>query len=249
MVQVKVQAAITGERPAQVTLKTDSSVTPEVRFHLNVRTVRKPPFLVQVAGDLCFQDEESYKKGIEFVVSTMQSPRDPLQPRPQFDNPKGSIRLVNIENKPISNMGDTVRRNYTFRLAFSEIPRDLLEAAIRVPDPWNEALAPQQLRIVGKPLLDLEIAPQRIVWKEGRPVDFRVLIRCRDASWRILAKSDDPHFPFVLNPTEETEGQFRVFRLRKLGTDPPAIGTHSLPIIVEGGKLETPRSLLIAVVK
>ena len=152
-----------GEKLAAVTLRTDSPLTPEVVLQLRMIGGRRPPYLLQAAGELTWMDG-GVKAGQRTIVVTSiewaDSKREP--PILECTLPFLKVGFPDFEEEPYTKPG-VVQRRYTYQVGFvSDPPRGAFSGEVKVPDPWDPRHV-ERIVVHGETLAPLRVFPSRMV--------------------------------------------------------------------------------------
>lgn len=209
-----------GQRDVVITVRTDSPLTPEVRFTLTMINDRIPPFITAVAGDLNFVEASELVRPREVVVTTIEDGPQGLMPSIQSDLPLLDFGKPVVGESPYGATG-LHQRAYRYAARFREsLPPGSFSGRVWATDPWTK-LRDKGLIVSYQPKEELRAIPDALtlrVEKDGKPAaqDFAVIAQ-RDQS-TLTVRVEGPHADGV-RVTEDAATRGRRFRRYHIEAD------------------------------
>lgn len=246
--RVKALRPSMGDRTVQITMETDSPITPILTFEVRSGSLQQPPFIQNVSGSLVFRDEEQARSGLPFEVIAVQREEDDRVIEPKCNIPGARIDAIETINKQHWRSTDIVLRNYKFRLRFERnIPFTECIGEVGIPELWDGGLT-QTLLVRCIPEPDLRVAPSQILIRWGKSA--RVFVRCRDPEWNIRTFVDPPGGVLTVESIEENgediSNGYRTFRIS--GTPMcPKFGNYTFKVVAEFEGKEIQKSIPIEI--
>ncbi len=161
-----------GSRHVNITIFTDSKVSPQVEVRLDIFSDREPPYMTQARGDLTFAgDAKDGNARLIMVDSIEKKGSHPMPPLIKNNLPFIEIREPLIHKEELDSSSDVVHRIYTFeaRLKVSE-KVETTSGEIFVVDPWDSSHV-QTIYVHQLTTPPLKVIPQRTVLTVGGDLD------------------------------------------------------------------------------
>lgn len=206
-VDVRAAPMLAGERLATVTLKTDSIASPEVILRLRIVGSRRPPFMVEAAGELIFEGDDGAMGPRKITALTLELAASPPRP-PEI---KSTVPWLEIgppslaEEMPHTDPG-TVTRKYHYEVAARGGSGESVPSTgdVLVIDPW-ESRNVATLRAHVAVSAPIRAVPSRVVLRAhpspgtvGGPV--RILLRTRFPARELGVEVEGEDAPLVVGP-------------------------------------------------
>ncbi len=235
-----------GEKRVSIVLNTDSPKTPDVRLTLRMIGSRKPPFLLNIRGDLSYPNWEATKAPREIIVTTVEGLEMTNEPKPTCDLPQVRFERQSIDEQPYTTP-DTVQRTYKYLALFDPaVDDDTVSGELRVVDPWMlDHIETLQVFVKSEP--PIRVAPTLITLsaggqdgQDGTKAEFLVITK--GSSPRLTIRADSPESDFITieRLKEDSAGPVARFQAR-ITRDSPAArrgGRHRFIIRDESSEAE-----------
>jgi hypothetical protein len=129
-----------GERTVDITIKTDSSISPILLVHFKMISDRQAPFVHGIAGELYFSDESSLLEERDIIVNTVELAQKGKSPVLRTDLPILVISSPSVSESPYDE-GVLVGRTYKFKASIRDAGSESFTGKVWVEDPWHASTA------------------------------------------------------------------------------------------------------------
>jgi len=226
-VDVKALTFPVGEKVIRFAVETDSAVTKSVPLFLRVIGNRRPPFLMNVTGDLSYLGDGLSTNLRTVEVMTIEKKGDPHQvPKASCNLPFFEVETLDVVEKPYVTAG-TVQCSYRYRVRQNgEAPTDTFVGEFRAIDPWDDRQS-ARLPIQGEVRHAMRANPTAVTLAADDPT-ASILVTTREACPGLTVSAAGA--PILIEQDEtHTSDRFHVYRLRlKPSEGRIAAGIHSL---------------------
>ncbi len=224
-----------GEKQVFIKLNTDSPITPEVRLKLQMIGSSKPPFLINVSGDLSYPNPDSTARPREIEINTVESAGKTKIPEPIDRRGILEFKRVSVLEKPYAT-ADAVQRTYRYRVVFKPgMSAGTISGDVRVDDPWKSG------RVEILPFLVKNDPPIRVV---PSPIILNITgdnVREITSEFLVLTKNNNSEEVLELDATikEKLEierigprvgGPVSRYRIRLIRASDDSVGDHQFVV-------------------
>lgn len=197
-----------GEKLATVILRTDSPLTPEVVLQLRMIGGRRPPYLLQAAGELTWMGDEAQGSRRTIAATNVEwadSRHEP--PKLECTLPFLKVGSPDFEEEPYTKPG-VVQRRYIYQIGFvSKPPLGVFSGEVRVFDPWDPRHV-ERILIHGETFPPIRVFPSRMVLR------LRTGDETRDVKADFLVRTAEPAPDLTLEAERAEESPLLVGSLR-----------------------------------
>lgn len=188
-----------GERVANVTLITDSPITPRVVLQLRIIGSRRPPLLLTAAGDLSFVASPEEELAREIVATTVEhAESEPTPPIIKTDVQALELTGLTLRAEAPSVEPGTVSREYAGQAKLATgTHRGTFTGSVAVVDPWGPERV-EELRVHGEILPMLSAVPPRILLRLNRSGSGGKIC----AAFAVVSRRPAPEFSAELEDNE-----------------------------------------------
>ena len=235
IVKVFPAAPPTGETTVGITLHTDSPLTPTVSLLLRSRGTMRPPYLLDVRGDLTFKGRSFTSESRDFDVYVVEPEgSSPRLPEIRSDLSFLTLSPLVLVQKGTYSGSNAAFRKYTCTVRFvREPPAPYVSGSVKILDPWHPDHV-KELQATAEVLPRLRAAPSRIVITARSSTDW-------SASAELLVLSDESEPDLHFKVPDDSP-----LFVRHMATDPDAKRTvFSISLKPDGPIMEREHRLSV----
>ncbi len=235
-----------GVRAATITLRTDSSVSPDIRLPVVLEGYREPPYVFQLTCELYYRAGYTMDDVRELTVETIEPAGAPkISPRPATDLPFLRFGSPTISDGPFLAGPTIIVRQYRFPVGFASAPPSRgFDGEVSVPDPWAAGRVLRR-NVHGEPNLPIRAAPSRLVLyldgaDDGRSrVQF--LARTTPGGRPLRAEAEGGESsPLTVEAVGHPRGDdYTTFEVRWRAGHPATEGLYRVIILTEAPSMES----------
>jgi hypothetical protein len=208
-----------GERVVPLTVHTTSPKTPTVPLVLRIIGSRRPPFVLQVTGDLTSLQPGRTDDPRTITVITVETSPTPTVPRVTTDLPFITFDTPEISPTEPYTVEGTMTRRYRFPVRLTAAPSELRFAGTAyVEDPWDSSRR-VPLRIQGEKRESIRLVPSPLRLGADGTGEFWVLMDTPLAKLEVQVAENEAGAIRIEHGAEDLSSKVRKFTVRHQSQD------------------------------
>mgnify|MGYP000895506572 CR=1 FL=1 len=220
-----------GERRVELTLTTDSPITPRVLITITIQVERTPPYLTNVLGDLSFRSRADFLEGRTLEIHGITTKGDERDPVVECNLTGALLQQVSAHDVGESRDANDLFHFRIWRYSLSFPTESLTGEAVgfvRILDPWNPLAPVRSLGVSLSPEPDFVVVPQRLVFKAHQR-EARLLVRGPDQVVKVTARCSTNAIEVIAVAESGQNSQMLLLR-RRLDRE-LRLGIHEVEVV------------------